>query len=85
MLQAAQILSPWVGAGAPANPYRPELQDLALPLSWCDATGQPATNLTPNPNLVLLDVTAAPAIMDQLAADTRFFILSVGDLPIPPA
>lgn len=61
----AQVVTPWVGVGSEANPYRPKLADGFTLVSWRDVTGQPGANLMPSPNAFTIEITCSA---DTLAA-----------------
>ena len=71
----ARILTPWTGAGTTANPNRPLVADLYPLLSWVDATGQPAAELPPDPNLLAIEAQLMQGVLASIEADTRFYVL----------
>ena len=50
------ILSPVMGDGTPASPYRPKFGDDFPVLSWSDVTGRDAESQPGDPELVAIEV-----------------------------
>ncbi len=71
----AEILSPWIGTGSIADPNRPRVADDHPLISWTDTTGQPAQNLTPVPNLFVIEVEATAALITAIEADPNYEVL----------
>jgi hypothetical protein len=74
-MKRAHVVGPWAGTGAKPTPYRPQLAiDYAL-LKYSDATGQPAQNLVPSPNLFTADITCTDAVMAAILADANYSVV----------
>lgn len=73
-MQRSAIITPWIGSGTESDPFRPLLAD-AYPLSCSDVTGQPSSEIAPDPNAYTVEVQAEASMLDEIAADTRFLIL----------
>lgn len=75
----ARIVSPWVGNGSVASPYRPKLlDDHPLPPGGKseDVTGQPVANIVPSPNLVTVEVRGvSQGWVDAVEADATYTVL----------
>jgi hypothetical protein len=76
----AEVLSEWTGDGLTrATAFRPKIT-VDYPQSQVvyqceDVTGQPAPNLTPEPNLVVVAITCDAALLAVIDADNRYEIL----------
>ncbi len=72
----AQVQGDWTSAGTGGDPsHRPTLAaDYAL-ISCSDATGQPAANITPAPNMCVWDVKITEAVLDAIEADPDYTVL----------
>ena len=73
----ALILTPWVGNGdgdLPNGAYRPRLGD-DYRMNWSDATGQPAANLTPRPNMLAIVAEVDEQTLNAIDRDPDYFIL----------
>ena len=65
----AQITTPWVGDGlSPATSNRPKLTTEFTLAACHDVTGQPAENITPEPNAFTVEVTCTQATLDAITA-----------------
>jgi hypothetical protein len=74
-MKRAQVVTPWTGSGSDAASYRPQLAaDYAL-VSWVDATGQPAANLVPNPNLYTVEIVCQDAVLALIAGNANYSIV----------
>ncbi len=72
----AQILTPWTGDGSsPATAYRPRVVVDHQLQAWVDVTGQDATRLIPSPNALIIEATAADAVLAAIEADPNAEIL----------
>lgn len=80
--QRAEVLTPWTEAFYP-DPETGEVASDRFPLvtdeytlaKWTDITGQPAANIVPQPNLVSILVEADETVIEQIAADSHFYVL----------
>lgn len=76
-LFSAKVLTPWVGGtDNDTDPRRPKLLDdhpLLVGASSSDTTGQPTTNLVPNPNLYTLRVDNVTDVwLSAVEADSNY-------------
>lgn len=74
-MMRARVLTPWVGSGTEADPYRPQLADAYGLRSYGDVTGQPAASLVPNPNLYTAEVVCTDTVLAQIDADPNYCVL----------
>lgn len=70
------LMTSWEGSGTGADPYRPPALDVK---SWSDVTGQPITNLTPAPNVFVIEAVVDDA---QLALLEQVDIISVEEIVV---
>ncbi|MGB8644040.1 MAG: hypothetical protein WCF84_02295 [Anaerolineae bacterium] len=73
-----QVLTPWVPASACAWPERcnhPQIADDYTLASWADVTSQPATNITPNPNLLTVEAVCADTVAASIEGDSKYLVL----------
>lgn len=72
-MKRAQVCTTWVGTGVTSNDARrPKIAgDFALQ-SVVDVTGQPAANLIPDPNLYVVEIVAADAVMDTIEVSAEY-------------
>jgi hypothetical protein len=68
------IVTPWVGSGTAADPFRPLVAEV-FAVAWSDLTGQPSADLRPSPNAYTVRVVAPLATIQAIAADSRFVVL----------
>lgn len=64
----AQLVTAWVGTGVEGDPFRPAVIDSFAVRSWRDVTGQPSTNLIPEPNAFTVEVTCDEAALEAIVA-----------------
>jgi hypothetical protein len=69
------VLTPWAGNGSESNPYHPQLLDDHPIQSFVDATHQPAANLTPDPNLFVIQVICTEQQLTAIEADSNYYVL----------
>lgn len=68
-MKRARLLSPWTGDGLTAvTARRPQIGDDFALQSCTDVTGQPAANLVPSPNLLVVEITCDDATMAAIQA-----------------
>ena len=68
-LWQAEILTPW-------HPDRiPQIARDYQGLRMSETTGQPAANITPDPNLVTTWIECEAATLDLIEADSRYLVL----------
>lgn len=68
----AEIVTAW--GYKPSGANKAQLA-LAYPLLCQDITGQPSTNLQPDPNLLSVYVECEASVLDAISADGDFHIL----------
>lgn len=68
----AQIVSEWVGTGDIDNPRRPKVKDDYPFIGFVDVTGQPAENIPPFPNALVIEGVWADTVFAQLEADPAY-------------
>jgi hypothetical protein len=71
----AAVVTPWLGVGTGADPYRPKLATEYALLAWDDVTGQPVANLKPSPNAYTLEVQVAGETLDLIEDDADYVVL----------
>ena len=79
-----EIVSQWRGDGqSDETVFGPVLAALlTLPgEGFEDVTGQPSANLTPDPNVYIVQVRCEAETLDQIEADGRFLVLSEEEEP----
>lgn len=73
----ARVITPWIGKGETLpslDSYRPMLMD-NFQVKWVDVTRQPAINLSPDPNLYIIEVSAEAEVLDAIDEDDNYEIL----------
>jgi hypothetical protein len=71
----AQILSPWIGDGTTASPYRPQLSDDFPGVSWQDVTGTDAAKLIPETNSVVLEIETDEQTINEIASNPAYLVI----------
>lgn len=71
----AEVLTEWQKIG---NAHRIRLFEdyRGQILSGSDTTGQPAANITPDPNAVIVEMVVSEATLDDIEADANTTVLS---------
>ena len=73
----ALVLSPWLEPAEHPKGKRGARLWVDYPvLSGSDATGQPVENLSPDPNLLVVEIECEAATLDLIAADNVYLVLS---------
>ena len=80
MIKAA-IVTPWVGVGAKEDSNRPQLADDHVIAKWEDITGQPSAGLPLDQNIYIVLAELQPSVLDQIEADSAYFVLWSEDMP----
>jgi hypothetical protein len=80
MLMKAIITTPWAGDGSQDSPNHPQIQDDYQINSYQDITGQPGTELSPEPNMFVAEITLEQAVLDQVILDERYAVLSAEEI-----
>ncbi len=88
-MNKAEVITEWVAGIVGDDPVsnHPKIEDDYPPvliggiptdgiLSWEDITGQPAENLTPNPNMYTIRITCNDVTLALIEADANYYILS---------
>jgi len=83
-MNVAEIITPWIGTGTPADPNRPQLGDDHALSKWEDVTGQPSANLKPLPNLFVVRAEMTDAVLTAIEADSTYEVLWSEVLPPTP-
>lgn len=83
-MNVTEIITPWIGAGTPADPNRPQLAVDHAISKWEDVTGQPSANLQPAPNLLVVCAEMTDASLAAIEADQTYEVLWSEVLPTLP-
>lgn len=73
-MKKTYIATPWVGDGINVH-YHPKLEDDYPYKKWMDVTGQPSANLTPAPNMYVIEVVVDDVVLTQIEADSRYLVI----------
>ena len=66
-LATADFATAWIGDGTESNPNTPSFSSATgLSYKYEDITGQPTSNLHPEPNVFICKVTAEESVLDAL-------------------
>ncbi|HNV10662.1 MAG TPA: hypothetical protein PKN27_04935 [Propionibacteriaceae bacterium] len=71
----AAVVTPWVGTGAPGNPYRPKLGVEYPLIAWDDITGQSRDQIIPSPNAYTLLVRCDGDTLDTIEDDGDYVVI----------
>lgn len=73
-MATAAVVTPWAGDGqSAATAFGPKIaQDYVL-TKWRDVTGQ--ANIIPTPNLYVVEIACADAVLATLQADPNYLVL----------
>jgi hypothetical protein len=72
----ACVLTAWSNVGTEERPrFRPAIVDAYGLTDWTDITGQPRANLTPDPNLLVLEIVTDEATLKRIEADGEYKVL----------
>jgi len=74
-MNRAEILTEWLSPDANGDANRPRLGDDYVVSKWEDITGQPAVNLTPNPNLYSVYCECDDATLAAINADSNYYVV----------
>ena len=70
-----EVLTAWTGDGLSLeSSNRPVIAD-DYTVAWTDTTGQPSENLTPNPNMYIVQIECDEATLEAIEADSKYEIL----------
>lgn len=75
------LLSPMIGAGTSANPFRPKLSIDFPAFEWTDITAKDAADLLGEPELVVINVVTDASGLAALQANTDYLVLDTEELP----
>lgn len=72
----AHVLTPWTQDEDGGNhPLLDDVLAMHKGWSWRDVTAQPAENLSPDPNLYVIELICDAATLAEIEADSRFYVL----------
>lgn len=74
----AQVITPWGQLTVPGLGLTEQCKlkiDHPDIWTWVDVTAQPAENLSPNPNMYVVEITCDQITLDAIEADPNYHVL----------